>query len=134
MASKLSFRTCESPSPEAETVIRTSLDRFTKGRSWAITFTWDLDDGRLIGAMRPLEPPRGSGAKVPFWPGPYETQCLFERLADLSREGWADWELHDHYGLRPVGYIRRGLCAADPEAQVEAARHMGEVIRRKYGV
>lgn len=134
MASKLTIRTCQPPGREAEVALRAAVDQFNEGRSWTLHLDEDPRDRHLVGRMQPhdvTESPHGG--LVPFWPGPYEAQCLLELLSGLSRDGLADWELHDHYGLRPVGYIRAGVCHADAKAQAEAARNMGEVLRRRHG-
>jgi hypothetical protein len=71
------------------------------------------------------------GGKTHQWPGAYEAKCLLDGLCGISRDCKVDWEIHDPYGLRPVGIILGGECHADPEAQAEAVRNMGEVLRRR---
>ena len=133
MGYTVTYRTCQPTSPEQEAAIRSAADAFNQGRTWVLAFLRNERDGHLICSMKANETPDEGGAasKAPQWPGPYEVQCLLDGLCGISRDCQVDWEIHDPYGRRPVGIIRGGQCHADPEAQAEATRNMGEVLRRR---
>jgi hypothetical protein len=129
----LTYRTCQLISPEQEAAIRLAVDSFNQGRTWGLTLRRDEHDGHLICGMKPIDVPDGDPAagKEAKWPGAYEARCLLNGLCGISRECKVDWEVHQTYGLRPVGYIRTGECHDDPEASAEAGRNMCEVLPQR---
>jgi hypothetical protein len=133
MGYTLTFRTCQRPTREQEAAVRLAADAFNQGRTWVLTVRRDERDGHLTCSMEPIDPPGGGPARggTPGWPGAYEAQCLLEGMCGISRDCKMDWEIHDPYGLRPIGTIRGGDCHSDPEAQSEATRNMGDVLRRR---
>ena len=135
MGCPLTYRTCRPLSPEEEEAVRLAIDAFNLGRSWVLTVRRDNRDGHLTCVMEPGDdsPGHPAGGKAPRWPGAYEAQCLLDGLCGISRDCRVDWEIHDPYGLRPIGTIRSGRCLADPEAQAEAVRNRGELLRRGAG-
>ena len=133
MGITLTHRTCQPISPEQEAAIRLAVDSFNQGRTWVLAFLRDERDGHLICSMKPNDMPDDDPAAgtAPQWPGAYEAKCLLDGLCGISRDCKVDWEIHHTYSLRPIGVIRGGECHSDPEAQAEAARNMGEVLRRR---
>jgi hypothetical protein len=132
MGYTVSYRTCQPLSPEREAAVRGAADAFNAGRAWVLHLVRNEQDGHLVCFMEPAEKPDGEpAAGSSKWPGAYEGKCLLDGLCDISRACQVDWEIRDTYCLRPVGVIRNGECHADPEAQAEALRHMGEVMRRR---
>lgn len=129
MGDRLSYRTCQPIGPEQEAAISLAADAFNQGRAWVLTVVRDERDGHLICRMKEKDQPAGDPA-AGKWPGPYEALGLLKGLCGISRDCKVDWEIHDPYGLRPVGIIRGGECHADSEAQAEAVRNMGEVLLR----
>lgn len=128
----LTYRTCQPLRPEQVGAIQLAADSFNRGRNWVLTFRQDESDGHLTCGMEPSSLPHGdpAGRKTSQWPGPYEAKCLLDGLCGISRDCKVDWEIHDPYGLRPIGIIRDGECYADAEAQAEAVRNMGDVLQR----
>jgi hypothetical protein len=135
MGYTLTYRSCQPVSPEQEATVRAAADAFNQGRAWVLTFLRDERDDHMSCFMEPSESPGGEppGEKPPLWPGAYEGKCLLDGLCGISRDCQVDWEIHEPYGLRPVGYIRGGVCHADREAQIEAARNMVETRRQRAG-
>ncbi|MCI0640551.1 MAG: hypothetical protein L0Y72_06410 [Gemmataceae bacterium] len=130
MGYTLSYRSCNSVSPEQEAAIRQAADAINQGRTWTLAFEKDERDGHLLCAMKSAEVPDGTRAagEARKWPGPYEAKCLLDALCTISHDCKVDWEIRDTYCLRPIGLIRDGVCHADKEAQEEAARNMAEVL------
>lgn len=133
MGYTLTYRTCQPLSPEQEAAVGLAADAFNQGRTWVLTVRRDDRDGHLTCAMELKDGSGGlpPGEQTPRWPGYYEAKSLLDGLCGISRDCQVDWEIHDPYGLRPIGVIRGGVCHADPEAQAEAVRNMGEVLRRR---
>jgi hypothetical protein len=133
MAYTLTYRTCQAFSSEQEANLRRALDAFNQKRTWVLSIHRDDGDGHLACVMKCVAASGGEpvGEKMPQWPGAYEVQCLLDGLCGISRDCQVDWEIHDPYGLRPVGFIRKGQCHADPAAQTEALQNMQAVLRRR---
>jgi hypothetical protein len=131
MAYTVSYRTCEPVGPEQETAVRRAADEFNQGRVWVLSISRNEIDGCLVCLMKSTEQTDATAGGARQWPGAYEVKCLFEGLCGISRDCQVDWEIRDTYCLRPLGVIRNGECHADPEAQAEAARNMGEVLSRR---
>ena len=121
-------RTCRPVSPEEERAIRSAAEAFNRGRTWVLAFDRDESTGQLVCRMKSTGPPEFSPAtgRVLEWPGAYEAQCLLEGLCAIAREQAIDWEIHNPYSVRPVGFIRNGVCLNDPEGHAESLRRMGE--------
>jgi hypothetical protein len=109
--------------------VRSAGATFNIERAWVLEFSRDQQDGHLLCAIRPSDAARAEPGYVESrWPGPYEAKLLTDGLCAISLQSGVDWEMHLKYGLRPVGFIRKGVChpdaAALEEATRNAARHM----------
>lgn len=130
MSHRLTYRTCRPVNSEQEAAVRGAAEAFNQGRAWVLCMLRNERDGHLLCLMEPAattEQPGGASK----WPGAYEAQCLLDGLCGISRACQVDWEIHDRFGLRPIGVIRGGVCHADAEAQAEAARNMADVRFRE---
>ena len=131
MAYTVSYRSCLPVRPEQEAAVRKAVDAFNQGRVWVLSISRNEIDGCLVCLMKSTEQSDGKTGGARHWPGAYEVKCLLDGLCGISRDCQVDWEIRDTYCLRPLGIIRNGECHADPEAQAEAARNMGEVLFRR---
>lgn len=125
MASKaplLSYRTCQ-PMTEVQASVIQAAAAFNQGRSWVLRVVHDEWDRHVNAMMVETETADDQGNGK--WPGAYEAQALLDGLADISRTCKVDWEILNRYGLRPVGYLRQGVCIRDKEAEREATMNLG---------
>ena len=118
------------PSEKRQSAWRLTHSTRVEAGSWPFPGTTQTADSRAQWnrATRPTRMPTvGKGVSGP---APYEASLLLEGLCGISRDCSVDWEILDPYGLRPIGFIRGGVCHSDDRGTGRSRRNMGEVLRR----
>ncbi len=126
MGFSLYYRSTRPVSAGEAAALRRAADAAIQGRSWLscepVKFYADLDDGRLLGSSKPnFQPHPGDAASATQSGLPDgDVASLIAVLCRLSRDHGVDWQFSHDYDPGPIGFVRKGVCDARLEAQIQA--------------
>jgi hypothetical protein len=128
------YRSTSPIGPDQQAAIQEAVSSANKGRTWLecepIHFFREQDDGHLFGGSKPNFMPHpddvASAERRGLPPG--DLHYLLETLCVLSRDHGVDWELSHDHSSGPIGEIRRGVCDAEVENQIEALASLADIL------
>jgi hypothetical protein len=128
------YRSTRRLSRARASAIREAAATLSEGRTWLscepVHFFADLEDGRLLGGVKPNFQPHpddvAAAAREALPDG--TVRDLIEVLCELSRCQGVDWEFRHDHDPGPIGFIRAGVGDARLLEQVEALADWGGIL------